>query len=330
MPSLLSHRAVKGIEEMVEKALKGGIGEKEALSLFEEEFSDLLWGATALRRRHKGDEVKFCAILNAKSGRCPEDCAFCAQSAHHRAQIEVYPLMKPEEILIRAEEAQEMGARRFSIVTSGKALKDREMETVLEAVSLIKDRTDLIPCASLGILTPERARALKEVGLHCYHHNLEAAPSFFPRICTTHSCEEDIETLRYVKEAGLEVCSGGIFGLGEERRHRVELALTLREIGVDSVAINFLHPIPGTKLQDQKPLPPLELLRSVAVFRFLLPEKDIRICGGREFGLRDLHPLVFFAGANGIMIGNYLTTKGRDWRSDLRMIEDLGLRVADG
>jgi biotin synthase len=290
----------------------------------------LFYGACRIRDHCNSHGVKLCAIVNAKSGRCPEDCAFCAQSTHHKTQIDAYPLMEPRQILHKAQEAEAMGARRFSIVTSGKALQEKELGKVAQALRLIKEETGLALCASLGMITPRTAHLLKEAGLSCYHHNLETAPSFFPQICTTHRYEEDLDTLRSAKAQGLEVCSGGIFGLGESPEQRLELALTLREMEVDSVALNFLKPISGTPLEKASSLPPLEILRSVALFKFVLPDKDIRICGGREFGLRDLHPFIFWAGANGIMIGNYLTTQGRDYRADLQMIQDLKLEVADG
>jgi biotin synthase len=238
--------------------------------------------------------------------------------------------MDPQQILHTAQEAEAMGARRFSIVTSGKALTAKEMGKVIQAIRLIKDETELNICASVGMIAQNTAHQLKEAGLTRYHHNLETAPSFFPHICTTHRYEEDLDTLRNAKEAGLEVCSGGIFGLGESAEQRSELAFTLRKMEVDSAALNFLNPITGTLLEGTNALTPLEILKSVALFRFILPDKDIRICGGREFGLRDLHPLIFWAGANGIMIGNYLTTMGRDYRADLQMIQDLKLEVADG
>jgi len=321
------------IEECIHEALNnGGIAPATAQGLLETDATllPLLSGASLIRNHHHGHGIRLCAIVNAKSGRCPEDCAFCAQSAHHHTQIETYALMEPGEILRQAREAEAMGARRFSIVTSGKALTTSELEKVVQIIRLLKEKTKLCLCASLGMLAEERAHQLKEAGLSCYHHNLETAPSFFPQICTTHHYEEDLDTLRCAKGAGLEVCSGGIFGLGESPAQRVELAYTLKEMGVDSVALNFLNPIPGTPLEGAATLAPLKILRSVALFRFLLPDKDIRICGGREVGLRDLHPLVIWAGANGIMIGHYLTTKGRDHHADLRMIQDLGMEVVDG
>jgi biotin synthase len=322
------------IEQCVQEALNnGGLSASSTQDLLEIEDNLvplLFHGACLIRDHYNGHGIKLCAIVNAKSGRCPEDCAFCAQSAHHKTKIDAYPLMEPHQILHKAREAEAMGARRFSIVTSGKALSEKELEKVVEAIRLIKEQTGLILCASLGIMAQGRGHQLKEAGLSCYHHNLETAPSFFPHICTTHRYEDDLNTLRSAKEAGLEVCSGGILGLGESPRQRLELAFTLREMGVDSIALNFLNPIPGTPLEGTRSLPPLEMLKSVALFRLILPDRDIRICGGREFGLRDLHPLVFWAGANGIMIGNYLTTRGRDYRADLRMIQDLKLEVADG
>ena len=300
------------------------------LEVFEWEPSRVMAEAGGLRERHFGRGVKLCAIVNAKSGRCPEDCAFCAQSAHHRAHIEVYGLLPPGEILEAARRAERMGARRFSIVTSGRQLSDREIDQVARAVELIRRETTLIPCASLGFLTMGKARRLRDSGLDRYHHNLETAPSFFPRICTTHSIEEKLETLLIAKEVGLSVCSGGIIGLGEGREERLELALKLKEIGVDSIALNYFHPIPGTRLGDKKGISPLEFLRSVALFRVVLPDKEIRITGGRVYGLRDLQPLVFYFGANGLMIGNYLTTRGRPPGDDLRMLSDLELEVVDG
>lgn len=300
------------------------------LWVYEEGLGKVFFEASSLRERHFGNRMRLCAILNAKSGLCPEDCAFCAQSKHNRAEVPVYGLLSPEEVLIAAERAKAMGVGRFSIVTSGRRISQGELDKVLKAVELVRSRTGLRVCASLGFLGYKEARRLKEAGLSRYHHNLETAPSFFPKVCTTHSLEEKIETILAAKEAGLEICSGGILGLGEGREERLELALTLKELGVHSVALNFLHPIKGTRFEGAEGIAPVEALRSVALFRVVLPEKDIRICGGRLYTLRDLHPLIFLAGANGLMVGDYLTTRGRDWREDLRMLEDLGFEVEDG
>ncbi len=320
------------IEQYVQEALNDdGISPSASRELFniEDPLLPLLFhGASRIRDQFNGREIKLCAIVNAKSGRCPEDCTFCAQSAHHKTRIETYPLMTPKQVLERARKAAAMGAKHFSIVTSGTTIEGRDLKKVVETLLLLKKETGLYLCGSLGIITRNTADRLKESGLSRYHHNLETAPSFFSEICTTHSYEDDLDTLRYAKEAGLELCSGGIFGLGESPEQRLELAYTLKQAGINSVALNFLNPVPGTPLQKNEPLRPLELLKSVALFRFILPRKDIRICGGREYGLRDLHPLVLWAGANGIMIGDYLTTKGRDYQADLQMIRDLGLESA--
>jgi biotin synthase len=322
------------IEQCIQEALNnGGLAASSAQNLLglDDNLIPLLFqGACRILDHYNGKGIKLCAIVNAKSGRCPEDCSFCAQSAHYNTQIEAYPLMEPRQILHKAREAEAMGARRFSIVTSGKAITEKELEKVVQAIHLLKEKTGLNLCASVGMMAQRTARQLKEAGLSRYHHNLETAPSFFPFICTTHRYEDDLNTLRSAQEAGLEICSGGIFGLGESAQQRLELAFTLREMAVDSVALNFLNPIPGTPLARSNGLTPLEIIKSVALFRFILPDKDIRICGGREVGLRDLHPLIFWAGANGIMIGNYLTTQGRNHRADLQMIQDLKLEVADG
>jgi biotin synthase len=322
------------IEQCIQEALNnGGLKTSSAQDLLglDDNLMPLLFhGACRIRDHYNGHGIKLCAIVNAKSGRCPEDCSFCAQSAHYKTEIEAYPLMEPQQILHKAQEAEAMGARSFSIVTSGKALTEKEMEKVIQAIGLLKEKTGLLLCASVGMIVKQTALQMKEAGLTRYHHNLETAPSFFPHICTTHRYEEDLDTLRNAQAAGLEVCSGGIFGLGESAEQRLELAYTLREMEVDSAALNFFNPIPGTPLERTTALTPLEILKSVALFRFILLDRDIRICGGREFGLRDLHPLIFWAGANGIMIGNYLTTRGRDYRADLQMIQDLKLEVADG
>jgi len=318
------------IQEAVDKRGVTPAAAQELMGIEDALLPLLFYGASQLRNHYHGRGIRLCAIVNAKSGRCPEDCAFCAQSAHYQTEVEAYPFMDPDEIILKAQEAKAMGARRFAIVTSGKALSVKELAKAVQAIRLIKEEAGLIPCASVGMLTKEAALRLKEAGLNRFHHNLETACSFFPSICTTHAYEEDLDTLRNAKEAGLQVCSGGIFGLGESPLQRLELAYTLKEQGVDSVALNFLDPIPGTPLESSQALAPMEHLRFVALFRFILPDKDIRICGGREYGLRDLHPLVFWAGASGIMIGNYLTTTGRDHLADLQMIQDLGLEKHDG
>jgi biotin synthase len=292
-----------------------------------EEIHYLMARANMVRKKFRGDEIELCAIINARSGRCSEDCTFCAQSGHYQAQADVYPLLPTSKILEAAEAARNEGVVRFSIVTSGKgAAAGSDLDRIAEIFSGFGD-LGLSPCASLGILTPEAAGKLKEAGLVSYHHNLETSPDYYPRICTTHGIEERMATARLAKAAGFRLCCGGIIGLGEPPESRVNLAFTIKELGADSVPMNFLNPIPGTPLEGQPPLPPMEILKTIALFRLILPRADIRTCGGREKNLRGLQPLMFLAGANATMTGNYLTTTGRGFREDIQDILDLGLRL---
>lgn len=316
------------ISEMNERALSGeGVTEPQALRVAEctrEELVSLLDLANRTRQEFRGPAVKLCAILNAKSGKCSEDCAFCAQSAKHKTDIKKYPLLTTAKILAAARKAARDKAGEFSIVTSGRTVNENELAKIAQAVKAIKE-LGLSTCASLGILGPEAMEMLAGAGLDKYHHNLETSRSFFPVICTTHSYEEDIQTISAARDAGLKVCCGGIFGLGESKRDWVELAATLRELDVDSVPLNFHNPIKGTRLGNLPLLSPLDALRIIAIFRLVLPGRDIIICGGREVVLRDLQCLVFPAGANGLMLGDYLTTGGRDPELDLQMIKDFEL-----
>ncbi len=292
------------------------------------ELSAAIAGAHRVREATFGDRVETCAIINAKSGRCGENCAFCAQSGHHQTQAPVYDLKTVAEIMEGAERAAAEGSHCFGIVTSGTRIKDaHEWAVILKAVRTIRQETSIDPSASLGMLDAERARQLVEAGCVTYHHNLETARSFFPQICTTHRYDEDVETVRVARAAGLRVCCGGILGLGESPAQRVELAFTLRELEVSSVPINFLNPVEGTRLAGLHQLTPTDALRAIAMFRFALPRTRISVCGGREPNLRDLQPLMFAAGASGTMVGNYLTTSGRDREADLRMIRDAGFQL---
>jgi biotin synthase len=287
---------------------------------------DLLDRARRVRVQGFGDRVHLCNILNAKSGACPEDCAFCSQSTHHRCSVPVYPLVSVENALEAAREAEAFGARCFSLVTSGPSLKGkRERQRMLSIIEQIRSQTRLEVACSLGLEDVPFLRELRSAGLCTYHHNLETAPSHYHKICTTHSYEPRIRTVEAAKEAGLVVCSGGIFGMGESPEQRAEFALLLRELQVDRVPVNFLNPIPGTALEGRQRLKPLEALHIVAALRVALPEQEILICGGREVTLRSLQPLLFGAGANGIMTGKYLTTAGQGVEADQRMLADLEL-----
>lgn len=319
------------LKKALENGLSGkGLSTDEALAftaLPDNLIYEILAVTEEVRRHHKGTEVNLCSIVNAKSGLCKEDCSFCAQSVKYSTGVTEYPMTEPGKLLEAAREAKASGAREFSIVTSGtKVEKERDIEILAEALRSMKDSVDMERCASLGILKRETLKKLKDSGLESYHHNLETGRSFFKNICSTHEYEDDIEVVRTAKEMGFHVCSGGIFGLGEGWAVRVELASTLKELGVDSIPINFLNPRPGTPLEKAANLTPIECLKIIALFRLMLPDKDIIVCGGRNVNLRDLQPLIFAAGANGMMIGNYLTTPGRNPQDDRQMLEDLGLK----
>jgi biotin synthase len=300
----------------------------EALELFIEAADHpwmILAAASEIREHFKGKEIILCGITNAKSGKCSEDCKFCAQSSHYKTDVPSYPLKKAKQIVAEAKEAAKNGVEFFGIVASGKRLNaKKEWVEILKAIDGLRG-IGISPCASLGIIDMEKANELKSAGLFRYHHNLETARSFFKNICTTHDYEDDIETIRAAKSAGLSVCAGALIGMGESISHRIELAETLRELNVDSVPLNILNPVKGTPLSHMKALPPMEILMTIAIFRFMLPAKDIKLCGGKEKNLRQLLPLGILSGANSLMTGNYLTTAGRDSSLDHEMILDLGL-----
>lgn len=293
--------------------------------LHQARLQDLLLRADLLRRRHAGNTIRTCAVVSAKSGNCSQDCAFCAQSGHNSATSPVYALLGEQELIRRAMAAAEAGASNVSLVSSGRAPGPRELEKIREAIAAIRSKADVAVCASLGTLSPEMARQLYDAGVGTYHHNLETAPSHFQRICSTHSHRERVDTVRAAHAAGMRVCSGGIFGLGETWHQRVELAQTLRDLEVDSVPVNFLNPVPGTPLQDRPLLSPEEALRCVALLRLTLPDSDVVICGGREATLGTFQSRVFRAGANGLMVGDYLTTRGKATEADMRMLREHGL-----
>ena len=308
-----------------------GIHAEDALSVLglpQIEIWRLLAVSEKVRRRFKGDQIRLCSIVNAKSGLCSEDCAFCSQSIRSKASIDKYPLMEEEEIVMAARDAKQRGAREFSIVTSGLSMhSSHELDRVGKAIARIGTEVGLETCVSLGALSAENISFLLSRGLRSVHHNLETARGFFPSICTTHDYEKDVRAVREAKAAGAWVCCGGIFGIGETDADRVDLAMTLRELDVDSIPVNFLNPIEGTPLDGKSELTPFCCLKIIVMMRLCHPLREIIVCGGREVNLRDLQGLIFAAGATGMMIGNYLTTSGRPAEDDLRMVEDLGLGV---
>ncbi len=315
------------VSQLEEKVLRGEeISREEALALYESPLEELCTAANEIRTHFCGTRFDLCTIINAKSGRCSENCKFCAQSAHHHTCAEEYPLLSANEIVAGARKNYEQGVLRYSIVTSGKRLSEDEVERVCEAVRRIKKEVGISVCVSLGLLNEPQFRKLKDAGVSRVHNNLEASRNFFPQVCTTHSFEEKIAAIRAAKAAGLTVCSGGILGLGESPADRIDMALTLRELGIQSVPVNLLNPIPGTPLQGNTPLTNEELRRTVAVYRFLLPEASIRLAGGRGL-LSDKGKGCFLSGANAAISGDMLTTAGITVETDLRLLQELGYEV---
>ncbi len=325
------HELVRTLSERILSGKR--IGHEEALMLCDIDnkgLIELLSGASRIREKFFGNRITLCTIINAKSGSCSENCAFCAQSSHNYAEIPEYELADEDQIVEFATRAEKNGSSCYGIVTSGTGITEgEELERICSAVSKIRSSASIHPSCSLGIIDYNTAVRLKIAGMTTYHHNLETARSFFPSICTTHDYEDDIKTIRAAKLAGLKVCSGGIFGLGENSGQRVEMAMTLMELEVDSVPLNFLDPVKGTPLEMADYLTPLECLKIIAIYRFILPDKEIKVCGGREKNLRELQSWIFMAGASGMMTGNYLTKPGRPTELDRQMLSDLQLEVAE-
>jgi len=287
---------------------------------------ELLQAAFRVRERHFGRRVIIQQLINAKSGLCPEDCAYCAQSAVSRADIERYPLLDEAKILEGAFRARESEALRYCIVTSGNAPNKNELESFCRTVRKIKEKVDIEVCASLGFLDEETARRLKEAGVTRYNHNLNTSARFYPRICTTHTYADRLRTLECARAAGMELCCGALFGMGESDNDIIDLAFVLRDVGAASIPVNFLHPVAGTALETTNYLTPLKCLVILCLVRFLNPATEIRMAGGREFHLRSLQPLGLYP-ANSIFVGGYLTTGGQTLEDARRMIGDLGFEV---
>ncbi len=273
---------------------------------------------------HPPDKVEFCSIINAKSGACSEDCKFCAQSKFYKTPINIYNLVPKEEILEGAYRGVEFGANRYCIVLSGKSATKEEVERICEGVEEIrKEGLPINVCVSAGTLDKESLKKLKSAGVRRVNHNLEASENFFPKIVSTHTWRERYETIKRIKSVGLSACCGGIFGMGESDEDRVDLALTYRELGVDSIPLNFLMPIEGTPMETAPGVSPLEALKIIAMFRFTNPKAELRLCGGREQNLRDFHGMAVLM-TNAMMVGGYLTRAGRDIKKDYQLLKDLG------
>ncbi len=287
--------------------------------------------ANEVRLKFAGNTIESCALSNIKSGNCSEDCKFCAQSAHYKTDAPVYPQITVDEMVRQAKDAEAMGANEFCMVSSGwGATNEREFEVVLESVRRIKQETNLFVDCSLGFMTAEQIEQLKEAGLYRNNHNLEASKSYFDKVCTTHTHEQRVSHVEMVRHMGVHPCSGGILGMGESPRQRIELAFELKKLEADCVPINILNARSGTPLGDVTQLKPVEIIKYIALFRLILPASTIKIAGGREVNLRDVQALAMQAGANGLILGNYLTTMGRSPKDDMQMLKDLGFDVVSG
>jgi len=295
----------------------------KARELIDRPLPELMAMADKIRKECGGDKVELCNIMNAKSGLCAEDCKFCAQSCRHDTGIDIYPLKGVNEILTAAIKAKEIGAERFGIVTSGSTLSKDELGNIAAAISLIKGRIDIKICASLGKLSQDELLFLKDAGLGRYHHNIETSPGYFPKITTTHTFKDRLDTIRSAKAAGIEVCSGGIIGLGESWDDRIEMAFALKDLDITSVPINIFVPIKGTSLDTIPPLEAVDVIKTIALFRIILGDKTIKVAAGRESMLKDFQTMAFMAGANGMLIGGYLTIRGCSIDEDRLFVEEV-------
>ena len=314
--------------EIYKAAVNGGCSKEQGLWAVVNLSAEELTGITdELRAKTFGEKVELCAIINARSGCCPEDCTYCSQSAHNSADIEVFDLLNNQQLYAGAERAAAASAAYFGIVTSGATVAGQDLDSVSEGISVIAGAVLPFPCASFGRMNKEQLIQLKDAGIERYHHNLETSERFYSQVCRTHDWQDRVDTVRAALEVGLKVCSGGLFGLGESWEDRADLAVTVKELGVDSVPLNFLHSHPGTPLAGQPPLGAEEALRIVALYRLIMPEVTLRVCGGRPKILGERMAEMFVYGANAFMTGDYLTTSGITPESDRTLVVSQGLRI---
>lgn len=299
------------------------VPENESQNFVEMPLEQLIVRADATRKKYSGTKLDLCNILNARCGFCGEDCKFCAQSARHNTGVPVYPLKSKEEMVQAARNAKNIGAERFDIVTSGNRLSSRELAVISEAISQITKEVEITTCASLGALTEDELKLLKNAGLVRFHHNIETSRRFYPQIVSTHTFDERINTIKAARQVGLEVCSGGIIGMGETWQDRIDMAYTLKELDVDSVPVNVLIPIKGTPMESVKPISTEDVVRTICIFRIILKDKTIKIAAGREATLKNSQIKAFAAGANGMLIGGYLTVKGASLEDDYALILEI-------
>lgn len=299
------------------------------LQLYGLRLDELLQRATNVAAENLDNSVEFCSIINAKSGKCCQNCKYCAQSSHYRTNIETYPLVSLDEVRKCAQDARNNGATRFSIVTSGRTPDDGDIDTLCKMVEIISGIDGLYACASLGFMTEKQLLALKDAGMTRYHHNLNSCKSYYKNVCTTHTYEERVETIKLAKKCGLEVCVGGIIGMGETKEQRIELGLEIAELEPASVPVNFLHPVAGTPFEvHNDAIDEEEILKTLAIYRIIMPKTSIRYAGGRKLRLSEKgQELGLKAGVNGLMIGNYLTTTGIPPEEDRQLVAKAGKTV---
>jgi biotin synthase len=315
---------------LADKSLNGIIPERDELRAVldapEEDVPELLSAAFKVRRHYFGKRVQIHVLQNAKSGLCPEDCHYCSQSSLSEAPIDRYPFMSKEQLIESAKKAKQAGAVRYCIVNSGRGPTNKELDEIAAAVRAIREQVGINICCSLGLMDEEKARKLKEAGVGRVNHNLNTSRAHHPEIVTTHSYDDRVTTIQNVQHAGIGTCSGGIIGMGESDEDVIDLALTLRAMHIDSIPVNFLNSIPKTPFEAKRELTPQRCLKTLCLFRFVNPDKEIRLAGGREVNLRSLQPFALYP-ANSIFVNGYLTTPGQDASDAHRMIEDLGFEL---
>ena len=316
----------ESVAELAQKIINGHrIKRGDDLSIFlDADLEELERGAGAIQKRFRRNHVDLCSIINGRSGRCPEDCKYCAQSAHNHTGIDEYGFLPKEEIYVAAKKNQEAGLNRFAIVTAGRALTGKEFDEAIAAFKMMKKDLTIELCASMGFLTQEQFHRLHEAGVTSYHHNIETSRRFFPQICTSHTYDDRIRTIKMAQEEGFCVCSGGIIGMGENWDDRLDMAISLAELGIESIPINVLMPIKGTALQDRPQLDGKDAMRTIAFFRYINPEANIRLAAGRKV-LPGNGEKAFLSGASASISGDMLTTSGTTIKGDLEMLDRLGL-----
>lgn len=318
------------ISKLAEIVLAGSMLSRPEIDKLAEQsktsLDDLLYWANKIRKQNFGNNVQVCSIVPGRLGGCDQDCAFCAQSVRYNTHIDKKPkVLSDEEILAAARKAKEKGVGHFGIVYSGKAVSEKKIARLERLIEQITNEIGIAVCGGFGILNESQLKRLAKAGMQRYNHNLETSRRHYSDIVTTHSYDDRINTVKASADAGLGLCTGGLFGIGETESDRIDMALQIRELNVDMAPLNFLHPIPGTPMGDQTPLAPREILRIIALYRFILPRTNLKVAGGRVLNLRDMQSWIFCAGCTSIITGDYLTTAGRAVEDDMRMLGDLGL-----